>query len=148
MAKKFLLPVDFSDTSAKIITYAIDLAIKNGSRLVFCYVAKPDTDDTVDHSLFKDEIQVKIDDLRKKYSLNQLEIDDLEWGIVVLHGTSAGDEILKYAEEKEVELIIISTEGRTGFKRLFSSSVTEWIVRHSTIPVLTVNERFFETHKI
>jgi len=51
----------------------------------------------------------------------------------------AGDTIMKYAEDNKVDLIIMSTHGRSGIGRWFMGSVAEKVVRHSHIPVLTVS---------
>jgi nucleotide-binding universal stress UspA family protein len=48
------------------------------------------------------------------------------------------DEILSYAEEKGVDLIVMSTHGRSGVSRWFSGSVVEKVVSQSLIPVLVV----------
>ncbi|WP_458208854.1 universal stress protein [Haladaptatus sp. NG-SE-30] len=49
------------------------------------------------------------------------------------------DEILTYAPEHDIDLIVLGTHGRTGVKRTLLGSVTEAIVRHADIPVLTVH---------
>jgi nucleotide-binding universal stress UspA family protein len=50
----------------------------------------------------------------------------------------AAEEILKYAENNDVDLIIMSTHGRTGIKRWVMGSVTSRVLDHSTVPVLTI----------
>ncbi|OGO40015.1 MAG: hypothetical protein A2147_05025 [Chloroflexi bacterium RBG_16_57_8] len=50
----------------------------------------------------------------------------------------AADQILGYAAENNVDLIIMSTHGRGGIGRWFMGSVTDKVVRHSPVPVLTV----------
>jgi nucleotide-binding universal stress UspA family protein len=55
----------------------------------------------------------------------------------VIEGRAA-ESILDYAEKNEVELIIISTHGRSGISRWTFGSVADRVVRHSTIPVLTI----------
>ena len=50
----------------------------------------------------------------------------------------AADTIIKYAEENGVDLIIMSTHGRSGIGRWFMGSVADKVVRHSKVPVLTV----------
>ncbi|WP_435093212.1 universal stress protein [Halorubrum sp. N11] len=47
--------------------------------------------------------------------------------------------ILDYAEERDVDLIVMGTHGRTGLERYFLGSVTEKIVRVADVPVLTVS---------
>lgn len=55
----------------------------------------------------------------------------------VRRGTPRED-ILPYAAENDIDLIVIGTHGRTGVKRAVLGSVTEAVVRHADIPVLTV----------
>jgi nucleotide-binding universal stress UspA family protein len=48
------------------------------------------------------------------------------------------DEILNYAEQKRVDLIVMSTHGKSGISRWWSGSVAEKVVSQSLIPVLVV----------
>lgn len=47
--------------------------------------------------------------------------------------------IQKFAKEIEADVIAITTEGRKGFMRMIAPSITESLVNHSKIPVLSVN---------
>lgn len=49
---------------------------------------------------------------------------------------SAG--ILEYATDHDADLIVMGTHGRTGLGRALAGSVTERVVRHADVPVLTV----------
>lgn len=60
-------------------------------------------------------------------------------GIVPRTATVEGrpaEEILSYAEENNVDLIILSTHGRSGLSRFFFGSVADKVSRHSRVPVL------------
>lgn len=48
--------------------------------------------------------------------------------------------LLDYADENDVDLVAMGTHGRTGFDRYFLGSVTEKVVRHAEMPVLSVHE--------
>ncbi|RRJ31423.1 universal stress protein [Halocatena pleomorpha] len=48
------------------------------------------------------------------------------------------DDILAYATEHDIDLIVMGTHGRTGVRRALLGSVTENVVRHAENPVLTV----------
>ena len=48
----------------------------------------------------------------------------------------SGTAIAKWAEDNDVDLIVISTHGRTGFRRLTLGSVAEAVLRHSETPVI------------
>jgi nucleotide-binding universal stress UspA family protein len=50
----------------------------------------------------------------------------------------AADEILGYTEKNKVDLIIMSTHGKSGISRWAFGSVADRVVRHSRVPVLTV----------
>jgi nucleotide-binding universal stress UspA family protein len=57
---------------------------------------------------------------------------------VDLHAGPIGDVLQGYARRNEVDLIVISTHGRSGVSRLSLGSVTDSLIRHTTIPVLVV----------
>jgi nucleotide-binding universal stress UspA family protein len=48
------------------------------------------------------------------------------------------DDILRYAEEHGIDLIVMGTHGRRGWRRLVIGSVAERVVRGAHVPVLTV----------
>lgn len=54
----------------------------------------------------------------------------------VISGRTVSKEIVKYAEEHDVDLIALSTHGRTGFRHLAMGSVAEAVLRHTRVPVL------------
>ena len=51
-----------------------------------------------------------------------------------------GLEILDYAQEKKVELIVIPSHGHTGIGRFLLGSVAERVVRYSHCPVLVLRK--------
>jgi nucleotide-binding universal stress UspA family protein len=56
-------------------------------------------------------------------------------------GFSAGEVILDYAAEHDVDLIVMGTHGRRGPARMFLGSVAEEVVRQARCPVLTLRRR-------
>jgi nucleotide-binding universal stress UspA family protein len=57
---------------------------------------------------------------------------------VDLHTGPVNDVLRGYARRNDVDLIVISTHGRSGISRLSLGSVTDSLIRHTTIPVLVV----------
>ncbi len=51
---------------------------------------------------------------------------------------NAADEILKAANDIKADLIAMSTHGRSGLRRLAFGSITEKVIRGSTVPMLLV----------
>jgi nucleotide-binding universal stress UspA family protein len=58
----------------------------------------------------------------------------------VKYGKSIHGGILSYIEDNDIDLVVVGTHGRTGFNRYMLGSVTEYLIRTSPIPVLTVRE--------
>lgn len=56
---------------------------------------------------------------------------------VIVHGEAAA-EIVRVAKEREVDLIVISSHGRTGLGRILFGSTAEAVVRHAACPVVVV----------
>ena len=56
---------------------------------------------------------------------------------IIVHGDAAA-EIVRVAAEREVDLIVISSHGRTGLGRMIFGSTAEAVVRHAGCPVLVV----------
>jgi nucleotide-binding universal stress UspA family protein len=70
---------------------------------------------------------------------------DLTVGIPVVvrakkRGISAAPIILEYADENDIDLIVMGTHGRRGLEHLFLGSVAEEVVRFAACPVFTVRE--------
>ena len=66
----------------------------------------------------------------KKYSLKPI----LETG-------HPGNFIVESADKLGIDLVIIATHGRTGFRRAFLGSTAEFVVRHAHCPVLVMREQ-------
>ena len=56
----------------------------------------------------------------------------------VLSG-DVGEEVVKYAEQKKVQLIVMGTHGYKGLERIMFGSVAEKVVKTAHCPVLTLN---------
>jgi nucleotide-binding universal stress UspA family protein len=61
-----------------------------------------------------------------------LDVEEL-----IVHGEAA-TEIVRVAKERDVDLIVISSHGRTGLGRILFGSTAEAVVRHASCPVLVV----------
>jgi universal stress protein A len=51
------------------------------------------------------------------------------------------DEVLKFADQQDIDLIVMGTHGRTGLGHLLMGSVAETVVRTAQCPVLTVRSK-------
>ena len=128
--KKILYPTDFSSYSNQAYFHALGLAEAYGASLTIVYVYTPGSERQGDPSA------------ERRYWRNQLEqIRPTNANIPVSHVLLEGDaatEIVQYADEAGVDVIIIGTHGRTGVDRLVMGSVAEKVMRESTCSVLVV----------
>jgi len=69
---------------------------------------------------------------------NNLKTQGIATRAVTVKGRAA-DEMLSYAEKNGVDLIVMSTHGRSGLSRFFFGSVAEKVSRHSRVPVLLIS---------
>jgi nucleotide-binding universal stress UspA family protein len=139
-----LAPTDFSRHAERAVRIACGLAEKFGASLHLLHVM-PDVIAPVgpDPSLVTALPAEYYTDMERE-SLDALSklIDD-SWGrpksleTAVLWG-DAVDGITSYAKEHDIDLIVVSTHGRTGLSHVLMGSVAERIVRESPCPVLTI----------
>jgi universal stress protein A len=59
----------------------------------------------------------------------------------VVRSGSAAEEIVRFAQEEAIDLIVIATHGRTGLQHMVMGSVAEKVVRLASTPVLTVKPK-------
>ena len=67
----------------------------------------------------------------------QLQHAGLRVTTVIREG-AADQTIIEYAQEQGIDLIVMSTHGRSGFKRFFVGSVTDRVIRSGETPVLVL----------
>jgi nucleotide-binding universal stress UspA family protein len=143
--KKILYPTDFSDPSAYALTYAIEMAKKYDAELELLHVM---LDESQMVSFYLPQVTVKnlANDMEegakaklKEFVENSAGLKDIKYSYTMTKGI-ADDEIIKCAEEKDIDLIVIGTHGRTGFEHVLFGSTAEKVVRRSPCPVLTVRQ--------
>jgi nucleotide-binding universal stress UspA family protein len=63
---------------------------------------------------------------------------NLEVTAVHRHAVDAGPAIVAAAQDPAVVLLVMATHGRSGLSRLLAGSVTEYVIRHSSVPTVVV----------
>ena len=140
--KRILVPIDFSEHSRKALQYAIPFAQQFKASIDLVYVVEP-TVYPADFSFGQVGFPAIEDELRKR---GGEELDDLlrhEIGKRVkakraIRTGKAFYEILQYAKEETIDLIIIATHGHTGIEHALFGSTAEKVVRKAPCPVLVV----------
>jgi nucleotide-binding universal stress UspA family protein len=140
---KILCPTDFSEPSYEAVKIGKEWASHFKSTLILLHVVSPVPFVPEDPALVAPRMLTAEQGLsayaRKSLEslVEQLALKDLDVRLMVLEGNPA-DEIVRTAEEEEVEMIVIATHGRTGLNRLIFGSVAEKTIRLAGCPVLTI----------
>ena len=139
---KVLWPTDFSSSAEKALPYVTDLTQKYGAEIHVLYVIE----DIAHHeSWYGDFDKAKIDKLMEwadksaKKRLEQVCEKYLNSCPLYIKHIAVGDpaqEILKLIETEGVDLVVMASNGQQGNYRV--GSVTDKVVRNSTVPVTTV----------
>jgi nucleotide-binding universal stress UspA family protein len=133
--RSILIPTDFSETSDVALAYATDMALGLGARLYLLHVARKTgepADANVPLGRFETAAQERLD-LR----VTPQDHARLRPEYAVRVGTPA-EEIVRYAGDRDVDLLIMGTHGRSGVAHLLLGSVAEHVVRTAPCPVLLV----------
>jgi len=142
--RKILLPTDFSGCANYAFPYAAGIARATGATIICVHVVEPIVP-AVGYSGLADpmpiaDISDQLEDSAERELPELADCDDfngLEVEEVIVHGDPAA-EIVRVAGEHEVDLIVVSSHGRTGLGRIIFGSTAEAVVRHASCPVLVV----------
>ncbi|MCF6159539.1 MAG: universal stress protein [wastewater metagenome] len=142
--KRILCPVDFSDCSMKAFKYATEMAVRDSAALYLLYVEDErgfeygglrfSTEYDTDTGAIA-RIEQKLRD-----SVPEKVRDCLRVEIFVTVGIPV-KEILQIADNKEVDLIVMGTHGRTGIAHMVIGSVAESVIKKAPCPVLCIRGR-------
>ena len=133
MFDNILVPTDGSDCAQAAVGYAADLATHHEARVHALCVADSRT---LENAPRYDQIEKEREEVAER-TCNDLSVS----GVPVEQAVRTDiphKAILRYATERDIDLIVMGTHGRTGVERYLLGSVTEKVVRLSDVPVLTV----------
>ncbi|MEJ2066801.1 MAG: universal stress protein [Deltaproteobacteria bacterium] len=139
--KKILVPLDGSETSEAILPEIEKLASAFGSSIALLHIVPPlilpgamesvIQYETVTEALMKDgEAYLRAVEKRLK-----------DKGVTVESRLVQGNEahlILEHCDRKDIDLLAMTTHGRSGVSRWLLGSVAEKVIRHATKPILLI----------
>lgn len=142
---KILVAIDGSQSSMEAAEYAIEMAKKDGAKIIALTVnrialssyglATPEGE--IKSPKEKEiilESKTRLDILGQNATQNNVELKTE----LINSQMSIDGAIVEYAESEDVDLIIMGTRGRSGFKKLLLGSVASAVVTYSPCPVMIV----------
>ncbi len=145
--RSILLPTDFSECAECALPYATQMARAAGARIICLHVVEPmmpavgyapvaEPLPSVDVSeQLQQSAERELPRLAEREECAGLDVEEL-----IVHGEAAA-EIVRVAKDRNVDLIVISSHGRTGLGRMLFGSTAESVVRHAHCPVLVVKPK-------
>jgi nucleotide-binding universal stress UspA family protein len=146
-----LVPLDCRASTRRVLDYALTLAGQLQARLTLLHVlempALTDTAEgasspTLQHVSVSVAAYIHQAEAEKRHILDtytqQAHQAGLQCDTMLIHGVPF-QQILDLVQPKEVDLILMGTQGRTGLQHVFLGSVAEKVVRLAECPVLVVH---------
>ncbi len=145
--KKILVPTDFSEYSDRALREALDIAEKYHSQIYLLHVIDENVQQcAVDYCLPQETVdnleRLKIDrsremlteEVERMHNRPPVEINyDVRMG-------APTDVILREQEDRDIDLIVMASHTKTGFKSHFLSSVADKVAEKASVEVLLVKE--------
>jgi nucleotide-binding universal stress UspA family protein len=150
MYETILVPTDGSKVAEAAVDHAVDIAEKYDAEVHALYIA--DTQ-AIAYSLGTEQVDrirqgnfAGMTELRKKAEAATGYVRELaeERGLDAVEHHAGGqphDMIADYAEDHDIDLVIMGSHGRAGVRRALLGSVTERTLRSTHVPVLVVDYR-------
>jgi nucleotide-binding universal stress UspA family protein len=138
--RKILCPVDFLPGSDHAVSYAIQLAAVHHAKVYLLHVVEPIIPSTYADGISIVDITQSLEQaaIRQMHRLvSRLKARGARVQGSVIYG-AIRDVMDRVIADLKPDLITIGTHNKSTIERWFMGSVTEWMIRHSAVPVLTV----------
>lgn len=156
MFNKILVPLDESGLSEQALPVAIEIAKQFKSELILLQAVPPVTLTTADlgggmenptmttlaieNARTLEANNVKAASVYMENKINQVRSAGVKVASRVVTDTAAKS-ILEVCKNEGVDLIVITTHGRSGIGRAIVGSVADHVIRHAGIPVMVISPR-------
>jgi nucleotide-binding universal stress UspA family protein len=152
MYKKILVPLDGSALAERAIQHAIEIARGTGAELILLQAVQVPLSKVPEAGQSEEEKSILEVAAGVKAYLDRIAARATAEGVqaraVVLEGPADGA-ILGFAHDEDVDILVMSTHGRTGFSKALMGSVAETVVVTTKRPVMLVKpERLPVAHHI
>lgn len=143
--QKIVVPLDGSGWGQRAVTHAVDIARSNDSEIILLHVFKPPAREfTPELALAHQDEQIQELREQMKQYLIGIRAELRNEGVRVrtqyieAEGADVAHLICDFVNEEGVDLIVMSTHGRTGLGRLLFGSVARDVMECVSVPVLLI----------
>ncbi len=140
--KKIVSPVDFNSVTGKLVDYAMYIANRLNTEIIFCHVIEP---------ISMGDMMLGSPSLQEFAEKKKAQIEERMANIVkdnegkcpkcsgVIRSGDVVDEIVDFAKEQGADLIVLGTHGARGLEKILLGRVAERVMQHAHCPCLIMN---------
>lgn len=141
--KKILVPLDGSGWAKRAIPHACDIAHANDAEIILLHVFKPPTSEYSDRIALagqEDQVQQLREQIKQDLigTRSELRAQKLNVRTHLIEGAGVAAKICEYVQDEGIDLVVMSSHGRTGLARFIFGSVAYQVMQCVSVPVLLV----------
>jgi universal stress protein A len=147
--RRILCPTDLSEISDFAMQIALDLARQNQASLIVLYVAETLGPEKLTFAEASTQLQPEthIEQLRRELHRKVPMQRGLDIQYLLMEGDDPATVVDQVARERDCDLIVVGTHGRTGLEHLLMGSIAERVIRLSPCPVLVAKDPKLDSHR-
>jgi nucleotide-binding universal stress UspA family protein len=138
--RNILIATDGSENTQRAIAYGIEIAKLSGATIHALYVVDTSSFSSIPmdsgweemYEILRKEGEKAVFEVKGRGETAGVEVREVLWE------GHPSTEIINFAENNDIDLIVMGTLGKTGLDRFLLGSVAEKVVRNSKVPVLVV----------
>jgi nucleotide-binding universal stress UspA family protein len=145
MYKRILVPLDGSTLAEQALPHATAQAARFEAEIVLLKVLEPLPEPAVTARSVVKSAETASGELARDYLRTvEARIREQELELKVQSATTEGKPylaIIRFAEENDIDLIVMATRGQSGLSRWLMGSVADRVVRGATVPLLLIQSQ-------
>lgn len=127
-----LCPTDLSPAGNAALSYALSIARQYGATLYIQYISELEKPES------REQVMARMPDLTEHHPL----ADQVRVEVIIDRDVEPSNSIVRFADDREIGMIVMSTHGRKGLRRVYIGNNTAEVVRKANRPVLTISHPF------
>jgi len=136
--KNILFLTDFSEASASALPFAAMIARAYGAKLTTLHVLLPSVSPYLAAEMYVPMLNDQEDVAKGEMERVDAQLAGIERDSFIERGAGVWQVLAKTLGERQIDLIVLGTHGRTGLKKAMMGSAAEEVFRQTNVPVLTI----------
>lgn len=141
--KRICVPIDGSGWAKRAIPHAVDIARANNAEIILLHIFQPPAAEFIDQvALAGQENQIDLARQQMKQYLmglrNELRDENIDVRVQWVEGQGVSNLICDYVNGEGIDLVVMSTHGRSGIARFLFGSVANQVMQGIKAPVMLI----------